>query len=210
MSDQTTCQGTTKSGEPCGNAAGDDGYCYLESHGPSATDDLSIQQRRFVEEYCVDFNASGAARRAGYSEKTAGQQGHRLLKNVEIMGAISKRLEHMGMSAAEATSRMTDMARADFRYFTSVSDDGRVRIDLTTPEAQAMMHVIKKVKQTERRFGEDGAIIEFKTEVELHDAKDALHKILQAHGAYTERVDVTSDGDKVYAVEFGTVRRDDD
>ncbi len=50
--------------------------------------ELTPKQRRFVEEYLIDLNATQAAIRAGYSEKTAYSQGGRLLKNVEIQAAI--------------------------------------------------------------------------------------------------------------------------
>lgn len=48
------------------------------------------QQRydRFVSEMLVDGNVTRSAKAAGYSEKTAYSQGHRLLKNVEIAAAI--------------------------------------------------------------------------------------------------------------------------
>lgn len=48
------------------------------------------QQRydRFVSEMLVDGNVTRSAKEAGYSEKTAYSQGHRLLKNVEIANAI--------------------------------------------------------------------------------------------------------------------------
>lgn len=63
---------------------------------------LTTRQRRFVEEYCVDYNASGAARRAGYSERTAGAIGHVLLKKAEIREEIDRHLDEMSMRAAEA------------------------------------------------------------------------------------------------------------
>lgn len=50
---------------------------------------LSPKQRRFVEEYLVDLNATQAATRAGYSAKTAKQQGQRLLTNADIQAAVS-------------------------------------------------------------------------------------------------------------------------
>lgn len=50
---------------------------------------LNAKQERFVAEYLFDSNATQAAIRAGYSPKTAGQQGERLLKNVEIKAALS-------------------------------------------------------------------------------------------------------------------------
>ena len=49
---------------------------------------LNERQTRFAEEYAIDFNASAAARRAGYSEKTAGAIGWELLKKPEIQEAI--------------------------------------------------------------------------------------------------------------------------
>jgi len=36
---------------------------------------LTPKQKRFVEEYLIDLNATQAAIRAGYSEKTAQEQG---------------------------------------------------------------------------------------------------------------------------------------
>lgn len=44
--------------------------------------------KRFCNEYIIDLNATQAAIRAGYSEKTAYSQGHRLLKNVEVQDRI--------------------------------------------------------------------------------------------------------------------------
>ena len=59
------------------------------------------------------MNASSAAREAGYSEKTAGQIGHALLKNVEIKAAIGSRLTALGMDSAEATARLSAQARGE-------------------------------------------------------------------------------------------------
>jgi len=51
---------------------------------------LSEKQQRFVAEYTVDFNATAAAIRAGYSEKTAAQMGYKLLKMQEIQEAVQQ------------------------------------------------------------------------------------------------------------------------
>lgn len=51
---------------------------------------MNERQKRFVAEYIKDYNATQAAIRAGYSERTAYSQGNRLLKNVEIKKAIKK------------------------------------------------------------------------------------------------------------------------
>jgi len=49
---------------------------------------LTPRQSRFVDEYLVDLNATQAAIRAGYSARTANEQGPRLLVNVRIATAI--------------------------------------------------------------------------------------------------------------------------
>lgn len=49
---------------------------------------LNDRQQLFVAEYIKDLNATQAAIRAGYSENTAGSQGHDLLKKPEIAEAI--------------------------------------------------------------------------------------------------------------------------
>ena len=50
---------------------------------------LNPKQTRFVAEYLIDSNATQAAIRAGYSEKTAKQIGSRLLTNVDVANAIA-------------------------------------------------------------------------------------------------------------------------
>lgn len=49
---------------------------------------LTPKRERFVAEYLVDLNATAAAKRAGYSEKTAYSAGQRLLKVPEVKAAI--------------------------------------------------------------------------------------------------------------------------
>ena len=51
---------------------------------------LSSKQNQFAAEYTVDFNATAAAIRAGYSEKTAAQAGHNLLQKPEILKAVEE------------------------------------------------------------------------------------------------------------------------
>lgn len=49
---------------------------------------LTPKQQRFVEEYLVDLNATQAAIRAGYSEKTAEQIGYKLVQKSSVSKAI--------------------------------------------------------------------------------------------------------------------------
>ncbi len=51
---------------------------------------LTPKQQRFVAEYTVDFNATAATVRAGYSKKTASQEGYKLLQMPEIQQAVQE------------------------------------------------------------------------------------------------------------------------
>ncbi|CCQ72407.1 terminase small subunit [Magnetospira sp. QH-2] len=50
---------------------------------------LSPKQQRFVEEYLLDLNATQAAVRAGYSERTARQIGSENLSKPDIQQGIA-------------------------------------------------------------------------------------------------------------------------
>ena len=51
---------------------------------------LTPRQERFCQEYLIDLNATQAAVRAGYSAKTANEQGCRLLAHVSVKAHIAK------------------------------------------------------------------------------------------------------------------------
>jgi phage terminase small subunit len=51
---------------------------------------LEPRQEKFIQEYLKDLNATQAAIRAGYSAKTANEQGARLLAKASIQAAIDK------------------------------------------------------------------------------------------------------------------------
>ena len=58
---------------------------------------LSDKQRRFVDEYIVDLNATRAAIRAGYSEKTAKQIGSQNLRKPYITEIIERYQNDIGI-----------------------------------------------------------------------------------------------------------------
>ena len=78
---------------------------------------LTPKQQRFVEEYLIDLNATQSAIRAGYSEKTANEQGSRLLANVSISEAIAeaqnKRTEQTQIDAAYVLKRLVEIDQMD-------------------------------------------------------------------------------------------------
>lgn len=54
---------------------------------------LNAKQRRFVDEYLIDLNATQAAIRAGYSTKRADAIGYENLRKPEIQAVITERMD---------------------------------------------------------------------------------------------------------------------
>ena len=52
--------------------------------------ELTPKQQRFVDEYIVDFNGTAAAKRAGYSEKSASAISIQLLRKTHVIEAVRK------------------------------------------------------------------------------------------------------------------------
>ena len=56
---------------------------------------MTDKQKRFVNEYLIDCNATQAAIRAGYSSKTAKSAGQRLLTKVDVKKEIDAKMSKM-------------------------------------------------------------------------------------------------------------------
>lgn len=78
---------------------------------------LTEKQRRFCEEYLIDLNATQAALRAGYSQRTAYSIGDENLKKPEIQnylkGLMNKRSERTGVTADTVLKELEKIALAD-------------------------------------------------------------------------------------------------
>jgi DNA-binding CsgD family transcriptional regulator len=59
------------------------------------TDGLTAKQAQFCEQYVIDFNAKQTAIRAGYSPKTAEQQGYQLLQKTSVKTRIAELQEQI-------------------------------------------------------------------------------------------------------------------
>lgn len=76
---------------------------------------LTERQARFVAEYLVDLNATEAAKRAGYSEKTAYSIGFENLRKPEIQGAIQAAMAQREKRTAITQDRvLQELARVAF------------------------------------------------------------------------------------------------
>lgn len=84
---------------------------------------LTDKQKRFVDEYLIDCNATQAAIRAGYSEKTADRIGHENLKKPDISKAINERMnakqKETIMKQDEVLELLTSIARGESQKYKS-------------------------------------------------------------------------------------------
>ena len=93
-------------------------------------DKLTPKQSTFVAEYLVDLNATQAAIRAGYSEKTANEQGSRLLANVKITDAIADAMANRAERTEITQDRvLRELARLGFSDLRKTMTQGGALLD---------------------------------------------------------------------------------
>ena len=147
---------------------------------------LTEKQKRFCEEYLIDLNATQAAIRAGYKEKTAYAQGQRLLKKVEaqeylqeLMDERSKRTE---ITADRVLRELAAIAFSDRTELAQVGERGEVTF---TPTEQLKEDIKRTIAGIENgKYG---------TKVTTYD-KELLGKHL---GLFTAGADNSAALDKL-------------
>jgi phage terminase small subunit len=82
---------------------------------------MTPRQRQFVQEYLIDFNASQAMQRAGFSRENTTTAGARMLRNPKIKAAIdaamAARAERTRITADRVLKEYARIAFADIRQF---------------------------------------------------------------------------------------------
>jgi phage terminase small subunit len=92
---------------------------------------LNPKHARFVQEYLKDLNATKAAKRTGYSEKTARQQGAHLLSIPAIQDAISEGTREGAFDGKVTRKRIVqELARIAFGDARKVMSWGPEGVDL--------------------------------------------------------------------------------
>ncbi len=117
---------------------------------------MTPRQRRFVEEYLVDLNATRAAKRAGYTARSAKDHGYRLLKNPAVAAAVAKaqgrRAARTRVSADRVVTELAKVAFGDPRRLLSWGPDGVVLRDSSElTEAEAAL--VSEVSETRTAAG---------------------------------------------------------
>ena len=152
--------------------------------------DLTNKQRLFVAEYLVDFNATQAAIRAGYSEKTAGRIGQENLQKPVISAAIDEALEErlkaLGVTSHRVLEELARLGFSDMRDYTEWGPRGVMLKDASELSEDAA-RAISEVSQT---ITAGGGSIKFK----LHDKKGALELLGKHLKLFTEKYEHTGAG----------------
>lgn len=145
---------------------------------------MTPKQARFVSEYLIDLNATAAAKRAGYSEKTAEKIGHQLLEKTRVAAAIAsaikKREKKTEITADRVIKELADIAflRSDEVF---AIDGDHVSIKSTDEMSDAARRALASVSQTVTVAG--GTIT-----VKLCDKIKALELLGRHLGMFTDKI----------------------
>lgn len=159
---------------------------------------LTAKQELFVQEYLIDLNATQAAIRAGYSQKTAGSQGFDLLIKPEIAKAIAaaqqKRAERTGITQDRVLQELARIAFFDLRKL--YRDDGSLKAmhELDDDAAAVLAGVdVVETKGNAVIGGEDGLrhIPEFTKKVKIPDKVAALGLAMRHLGMLKDKTELS-------------------
>ena len=107
---------------------------------------LTTKEQAFILAYIgrARFNATEAARQAGYSEKGAKRQGFDNKRNPTIAARIADELKARSLTADEVLAELRDVGTAEWRDFLTIKTDPR-----TGDVVDVKMDLSNKVKALE-------------------------------------------------------------
>ena len=147
---------------------------------------LTEKQRRFVDEYLIDLNATQAAIRAGYSVKTAKDIGCQNLAKLNIQQAISEKMAERSKRTGVNQDRIVlELAKIAFVNAADVidSDDATIKAGATADDTAAIQSVKVKVIPTKEGEGVE-------REIRLNDKLKALELLGKHLGMWNDKLDV--------------------
>ena len=166
------------------------------------------KQQRFVEEYLVDLNATQAAVRAGYSEKTAKSQGQRLLTNADIQEAVAEarqaRSDRTQVTQDMVLKELAKIGFSDLRnVFTGVG--GIVDVQDWDDEIAGAISSVEVVRRQSGEYDENNnPIPEYVHKLKVWDKNSALEKLGKHLGMFSDKVDVNHTGEIIFKTIYET------
>lgn len=147
---------------------------------------LTEKQQRFVDEYLIDLNATQAAIRAGYSVRTAKEQGSQNLTKLNVQQAISEKMAERSKRTGVNQDRIVmELAKIAFINAADVinSDDATIKEGATIDDTAAIQSVKVKVIPTKEGDGVE-------REIRLNDKLKALELLGKHLGMWNDKLDV--------------------
>lgn len=156
---------------------------------------MTKKQKRFVEEYLIDLNATQAAIRAGYSPHTAKDIGCENLAKPNIAAAVSQAMAERSRRTGINQDRvLQELARIGFAKITDVVDPETAKI---LPDASDDdLACIQSIKIKPNEFGTE-------REVKLYDKKSALVDLGKHLGLFKDKMELTGDMDLNITIDYG-------
>lgn len=158
-------------------------------------DELTDKQKLFVSHYLQTLNAAHSARLAGYkgNDVTLASVGYENLRKPHIKEYVSTLMKERAMPPEEVIMRLSRMAEGTLRPFLSTGEalKGEApKYDLSTPQAQANLDLIKKLKtKTITKIGEKEAFEIVEIDLEIHDPRAALVDLGRHHKLFTDKTE---------------------
>jgi phage terminase small subunit len=157
-----------------------------------ATPLKDARRERFCQEYLVDLIGAAAAKRAGYSPKTAASQAARLLTDANVAARIAflkaERAERTGITIDTVVLELAKVGLASLRQMIRIDRDGQPQIDLSATPADALDALSEVSTETvieTQGSGEDRVDHPIrKTRIKMHDKLRALHLLGEHVGAF--------------------------
>ncbi|MDX9816887.1 MAG: terminase small subunit [Smithellaceae bacterium] len=154
---------------------------------------ITDRMKKFVDEYLIDFNATQAAIRAGYSPDTANEQGSQLLARPDIRELVAEGqkeiMERTQTFQDDAVDELKVVGFSNLADFLTVKDGGIVEQKPFNELTKEQTKCIKKIKQTVRSsHSADGTILHQTAviEIELHDKLKALELLGRHLGMFND------------------------
>lgn len=151
---------------------------------------LTEKQKRFADEYLIDLNATQAAIRAGYSPKSAEQQGSALLRNPKVRAYIDERMAELSRRTGVTQERIIrELARIAFLDPTKLVNMDTVELldDATEDDRAAITAVKIKTIPTQEGTGVE-------REIRFADKIKALELLGKRFGMWIDKQQVDVQG----------------
>jgi phage terminase small subunit len=114
---------------------------------------LTAKQDRFCQEYMIDFNATKAAIRSGYSKNSAMQIGDQNLKKPNIVARLnelkSKASKHLEITHQDVLNQLKTWAESDITETMCLTADEIKKLPI------GIRQLITKYKRTTRSFKDE-------------------------------------------------------